>query len=405
MLQLPNMTQEFPQLSTGERDGRWQRIREEMNQRGIDCLLLYGNSGRWNEMHGNIRYVTGYADNLSGTGYALFPARGHGTLITQMSVKRSAFAMSWFTDIRGRATTQLLPILQERLSELGATRGVLGLVGISFGDDENIGIPWNVYQAIQRQLPGLKLVDTTDLFFALRSVKSDEEIACLEQSAKLVDVGYQAHLEFARLGVSERELYTGVVRAMDLAGAEPPTFLLLSSGPMPGKQQGGDHIPANRVLHAGDVICSETSPKWLGYQAQGLHCFVVGKPTAQMRTLADYASEVFLTCAEQLRPGTTVEAVEHAADAVIERARAVVGDLADGLRPLCTAAGLGGPDPAPRPPVLQPNQAFILEIGPGGRPYNPAQHVYGGYLIVTTDDRPRHLSGVPIEQMLLTVIE
>lgn len=395
----------FPQLSTAERDRRWNRIRDEMSQRGIDCLLLYGNSGRWNEMHSNIRYVTGYADNLSGTGYALFPVRGEGTLITQMSVKRSASAMSWFTDIRGQSTTRLLPILLDHLSNLNAIQGTLGLVGISFGDDENIGIPWNAYEAIRRQLPDLSLVDVTDLFFDLRSVKSDEEIACLKQSAKLVDVGYRAHLEFAKSGVSERELYTGVVRAMDLAGAEPPTFLLLSSGPMPGEQQGGDHIPANRRLLAGDVICSETSPKWLGYQAQGLQCFVVGKATVEMRTLAGYASDVYLTCAEQLRPGNTVEQVEHAADHLIERARKAVGDLADGLRPLCTPAGLGGPDPAPRPAVIQPNQAFILEIGPGGRSYNPAQHVYGGYLIVTTEDHPIHLSGIPIEQMLLTVID
>src|SRR5258707_1356782 len=120
-----------------------------MTRRGIDCLVLNGSSGRWNEMNANIRYIAGYADNLSG-------------------------------------------------------------------------------------------------------------------------VGYQAHLDLARPGVSERELYTGIVHAMDAAGAEPPTFLLLSSGPMPGPdQQTGDPIPSNRILQPGDVISTETSPKWAGYQAQG----------------------------------------------------------------------------------------------------------------------------------------
>jgi hypothetical protein len=40
----------------------------------------------------------------------------------------------------------------------------------------------------------------------------------------------------------------------------------------------------------------------------------------------------------------------------------------------------------------------MLEIGPGGRPYSPSQHVYGGYCIVTTHAAPRHLGGVPIER-------
>ncbi len=396
---------EFYQVSDAERDRRWRGIREEMTRRGVDCLLLNGNSGRWNEMHANIRYVCGYADNLSGTGYAIFPLLGEGTLLTQMSTKRSAFAMSWFTDIRGMATANLVEVLAERLAELGLERGTLGLVGISFRVDEHIGLPWNLYQAIRQKLPNLRIVDVTDLFFELRSVKSDEEIACLEHSAKLVDIGFRAHLELIREGVAEREVYAGVVRAMDVAGAEPPTFLLLSSGPMPGPQQGGDAIPSNRLLQRGDVVCSETSPKWAGYQSQGLQCIVVGRPTAEMRELAKYGAEVYRLCADELRPGNTLEQAIHAADHVVERARATLGGLADGLRPICGAAGLGGPDPFPRPAELQPNQAFMLEIGPGGRSYNPSQHVYGGYCIVTTEGAPRHLGRVPIEQMLLTAVE
>ncbi|MGH7088117.1 MAG: hypothetical protein ACREFQ_04390, partial [Stellaceae bacterium] len=56
---------EFNHLSDAERDRRWSRIRAEMEKRGVDCLLLNGNSGRWNEMNANIRYVAGYADPLS----------------------------------------------------------------------------------------------------------------------------------------------------------------------------------------------------------------------------------------------------------------------------------------------------------------------------------------------------
>ena len=59
---------DFYQLSTAERDRRWQAIRAGMDRLGLDCLLLSGNSGRWNEMLANVRYVSGYADNLSGIG-------------------------------------------------------------------------------------------------------------------------------------------------------------------------------------------------------------------------------------------------------------------------------------------------------------------------------------------------
>jgi len=405
MLPDQTVTPEFHQLSLAERDRRWERIREEMSRRGMDCLLVVGNSGRWNEMHANIRYVCNYADNLSGIGYAIFPLAGEGTLLTQMATKRSAFRMSWLRDIRGLATRNVVDILAERVGALGLERGTLGLVGISFRLNENLGLPWNTYEAIRRRLPNLRLVDVTDLFYELRSVKSDEEIACLAKSAEIVDIAYRAHRELIREGTSEREVYAGVVRAMDAAGAEPPTFLLLESGPMPGPQQGGDFIPSNRILRRGDAVFSETSPKWAGYQAQGLQCFVVGRPTQEMREMAKYAAEAYRVCQDRLRPGSTLDDAVRATDAIVERARTKLGGLADAVRPLLGAAGLGGPDPYPRPAELRPNQAFMVEIGPGGRPYDPPQHLYGGYCVVTTQGAPRRLGTISIEEMLLTAIE
>jgi Xaa-Pro aminopeptidase len=397
----------FNQLSDAERDRRWQRIRAEMASRGVDCLLLNGSSGRWNEMNANIRYVAGYADNLSGVGYAIFPIHGDGTLITQMTVKRSAYAMSWFPDIRGAATGKAADILAERLTDLGLAHGTLGLVGMIYRGDESYGIPWSLYQEVQRKLPSLEIVDVSDLFFELRSVKSEEEIDCLAKSAKLVDAGYHAHLDLARPGATERELYAGIVHAMDLAGAEPPTFLLLSSGAMPGgEHQTGDPIPSNRILQPGDVISSETSPKWAGYQAQGLQCIVLGKPRPEMVELAKYAAEIFHLTADQLRPGNVWQEAEHAGAEIIERVRkGPLGDLANGLWPHCSIAGLGGPDPFPVSNVIQPNQAFMVEMGVGGRRFQPPQSIQGGYCIVSTDGAPRHLSGVPIEKMVLSAVE
>src|SRR5688572_7590205 len=132
----PGMTPEFTQLPGAERDRRWTRIRQEMSRRGVDCLLLNGNSGRWNEMNANIRYVCDYADPLSGTCYALFPLAGDGTLVTQMTLKRSATRMSWFKDIRSAATHRLPEIVEERLAELNLAGGTLGLVGIVFRSEE-----------------------------------------------------------------------------------------------------------------------------------------------------------------------------------------------------------------------------------------------------------------------------
>lgn len=400
---------EFIELPEAERERRWKQLREEMSRRGVDCLLLNGNSGRWNEMNANIRYVCDYADPLSGTCYALFPAAGDGTLITQMTLKRSATRMSWLKDIRSAATGRVPQIVEERLTALNLAGGTLGLVGMIFRDDENIGLPWNLLEAIKKRLPKLKIVDVTDLFFELRSVKSAVEIDCLAQSARLVDIGFEAHLTAWRPGITEREYYAAVVHAMDAAGAEPPTFLLMESGKLFGPWLTQDPIPTGRTLAPGDYIVSETSPKWAGYQAQGLQCIVLGKPTAEMKELVKYGTEIWHHCLERLRPGNTLEQVVRAADGLIEKARGKLGHMAETLHLHVSYAGLGGPDPLARPGIIQPNQAFMPEIGPmGGRLKTapPPFRINGGYLVVSTEDKPRHYFGShPIEERLMSAVE
>jgi Xaa-Pro aminopeptidase len=400
--------EEFNQVSSSERDRRWARIRAEMAKRGVDCLLLNGNSGRWNEMNANIRYVAGYADPLSGTCYALFPAGGNGTLVTQMTGKRSLYTLSWFEDLRVGQTVDLAKIVEERLTELGLSRGTLGLVGICFRARENVGLPWNLLEEIRQRLPQLRIVDVTDLFFELRSVKSEEEIRCLEKSAEIADVGFEAHLQGYRPNITEREYYAAIVHAMDAAGAEPPTFLLLESGPLFGAWLTQDPIPSSRLLDRGDYIVSEASPKWAGYQAQSLQCAVLGTPTAEMKELVKYGAEVWYRVTDQLRPGNTLEQAEHSADDIIEKARKRLGDYAGALVPHCSYAGLGGPDPFPRPLEIQPNQAFMGEIGPysGRSKPRPPWRMNGGYCLISTNGAPRHLSGkYPIEARLMAVIE
>lgn len=289
------------------------RVRKEMARRGVDCLLLNGSSARWNEMNANIRYLAGYADPISAACYALFPGNSPGTLITQMGSKRSVYAMSWFEDIRAGKSADLPAIVEARLSELGLGGGTLGLVSIVFRDDEIYGLPWNQLEVIRQKLPNLKLVDVSDLFFDLRSVKSDEEIQCLERSAGIADVGFEAHVRGYRPGMTEAEYYAAIVHAMDAAGAEPPTFLLMESGPLSGPWLAQDPLSSKGVLCRGDYVVSEASPKWAGYQAQELQCAVIGAPTAEMKELVKHGVEVWHRMTELLRPGNTLHQAERGA--------------------------------------------------------------------------------------------
>ena len=64
-------------------------------------------------------------------------------------------------------------------------KGTLGLA--------NKDMPLAGYQQLQRALPEARLVDVSDIFANVRTLKSEEEIALIEHANRVFDAGYPAY--------------------------------------------------------------------------------------------------------------------------------------------------------------------------------------------------------------------
>ena len=89
----------IPQLSIQERDRRYQMVRTEMAKRGIDVLILPANTGRWEQLQGDSRYLTsigGFATEV----FTVFPREGD---VTAYIFNRAGWwkqAQKWVEDVR-----------------------------------------------------------------------------------------------------------------------------------------------------------------------------------------------------------------------------------------------------------------------------------------------------------------
>src|SRR5512137_977365 len=78
-------------FSTQEYERRHRKIRELMQLRGIDCLVITGHNGGFGSAGADIRYVSGLPGAILTDGpYILFPLFGEPTGITS-----SPFAAEW----------------------------------------------------------------------------------------------------------------------------------------------------------------------------------------------------------------------------------------------------------------------------------------------------------------------
>jgi Xaa-Pro aminopeptidase len=290
-----------PLLSIQERDRRYNIVRDEMAKRGIDVLLLPANTGRWEQMQGDSRYLTsigGFATEV----FTVFPREGE---VTAYIFNRAAWwkqAQNWVEDVRdGRNRWSENAI--ERIRELGCERRTIGISGLAglVRAPEGI-IPYSTVRTIEEAFPQAKLVNVTEMMQEIRAVKSPEEVSFLERSAAIIESAIDVLARTARPGVSEKELYGAMIHAMLANGGELPTLFFLSAGP---GLTNSSFVPTEYRIQKGDRIVDEIEAKYGGYAAQAVSPAVVGKPDEEYQTMIDLSRACFDAVLGAMKPGVT----------------------------------------------------------------------------------------------------
>jgi Xaa-Pro dipeptidase len=289
----------IPQLSIQERDRRYKIVRAAMAERGIDVLLLPANTGRWEQLQGDSRYLTtigGFATEV----FTVFPREGD---VTAYIFNRAAWwerAQQWVKDVRdGRNRWGQNAI--ERITELGLQKGTIGISGLAglFRAPEGI-IPYSSVKAIQDAFSQAKIVNATEMMQDIRAVKSAEEVAMLERSAQIVEKTIDAMVENANPGVSEKELYGAMVHAMLANGGELPTLFFLSAGP---GLTNSSFVPTDYRIQEGDRLINEIEAKYAGYGSQAVSPVVIGAADDEYQKLIQISRACFDAVLHNMKPG------------------------------------------------------------------------------------------------------
>ncbi|MDP6105553.1 MAG: M24 family metallopeptidase [Acidimicrobiales bacterium] len=249
--QIPNGEKVRGTFSDVEMQGRLDRLRVVMADRGVDAVLF-------TSIH-NVNY---YADFL----YCSF-GRPYGLVVTQeasTSISANIDAgQPWrrtfgenvvFTDWRRdnyvRAVQSLVP--------------ADGRLGVEH-DHINVALLGKVGAA----LPGTEVVDVSADCMRLRMLKSDEEIAVITHGARIGDIGGAACVEAIAEGVPEHEVALHSTQAMvrEIARTFPHVELMDTwTWFQSGINTDGAHNPVtSRRIERGDILSLNCFPMIAGY--------------------------------------------------------------------------------------------------------------------------------------------
>lgn len=348
----------YPQFSVAEHERRYSAVRTFMREQGLDCLILMGSSSRRGEGMGNLRYLSGLADKSSACSYLLFPVDGEPVIFLGLKVKPSGVATSWVADMRPFSSENAGENLAQEISIKKMEKGKIGLVGA----DYSLSMPYNVYQTLKEKLPDAHFIEASNMLYALRLVKSQEEIEFIRRAAKMCDRGYYAELSVVRPGLTEFQLQASILKAMFDVGCEEPALVLVNSC-----RDGGpvlpvvDPYPSGRVIRAGDTVFTEITGQYGGYCAQSLHTVCVGSVDPKTKEMFRFACDLLHTVLHEMKPEKTWnEVASHGA-------RMLEGKGYTRATQFFHSIGLGFPDPDPRPRGnirLKPGMVFSVEASP-----------------------------------------
>ena len=292
----------IPTFSLEERDRRWNLLRQEMRTADLHALISLPNEGHWDQFGADTRYMTQIGGTQTEVG-AVLPVEGEVTAIVRGAneIEWWGLAQDWVKDIRPSRRSYGEPVI-ERLKEIRAERvGVIGLAGLVRAP-EGI-VPWGTFEKIRAALPTVKFENATDLMQQVRSVKSAEEVAFIEQAAEIIGKAIDVLIEHVKVGVRENELIAEMLREIVYQGGEPITMMLFGTG--------GPEVPwaqrvfTTRQLKAGDLINTEVEGKYAGYIAQALQPISLGPKPQQLEKIFAETKIIFDRMLKILKPGVT----------------------------------------------------------------------------------------------------
>jgi Xaa-Pro dipeptidase len=291
----------FPRAELQE---RLARARQVLAERGLDAALFTGPE--------NIFYLTGQQT----PGYYTFqclllPARGEPVFLLRQLEVTNFLRNCHLEDYASYGDgDRPLDLLVQTLRH----RGLLGgRIAIEKG---GWFLPIAFYESLSAVLP--RLEDATGIVEAMRRVKSQAEIAKIEESVRQADAGIRAGLQAVRPGATENDLVAAMMHAAITAGAEYMGMEpLVSSGP----RSGVPHATwRRRRLEAGDGIFLEMSGCYDRYHSGAMRTAWIGEPPKLARELEMVVLAALDAAIAAARPGATCAAPHLAAQKVIDEA-------------------------------------------------------------------------------------
>ena len=251
-----------------------ERIKEELERCGLEGMIICRPA--------NIQYASGF----TGTTATLLVSEKQCYIISDFRYEEQiAEQVKGFTYVESGSG---------HMETAASLISSLALETIGFEEDY---MTVEEFQSLEAKVNG-RLVPSAEILYRLRSIKTPEEVAWMEQAASIADQAFTQILGYIKPGITELDVACELEYRMKKLGAEGFSFhTIVASGPNTSMPH---HETGSRKLQNGDFVLMDYGCKVHGYCSDMTRTVALGQVTGEMKRVYDTVLEAQKIVLEQL---------------------------------------------------------------------------------------------------------
>ena len=373
----------YPRFSDNEYRRRSRLVKKMMRDKNLEAMLIHGSGS----FAGTISYLTNYIG--TSPSFLIYPLESDPTLLLHFyNHIPGTKAMCVLDDVQWHRNDPARSVV-ENLEKKKLTRSRLGVVGLNT-------MPYSQFAAIKERLPNATFVDVSKEYNWIRWVRSEEELDWFRKSAYLTDLTMEALEKKIRPGLTLHDLNALVHEAFLKEGGQLWIAYLSSTSMTNPEVFVPWQVPTFKKVNKGDVVITEITVGYHGYNAQAHRPFAVGKePTPLYKKLFDVALQCFEDVSKALKDGATSEEVLNATSVIEENGFTVYDSLVHGEGAKNPELGSRSSAHPKEPFVFRENMVCVIQP----QPITP-DHKAGlqlGDAVVVTKNGAKNLHKYPLK--------
>ena len=286
---------------------RIQKAAKLIREKGLDVMVVCSTESDY----ANARYFSGFWPLFERAGVAI-SANGDAALL--VGPESAVFAQDFgkidkifvLKEFRESADPAYPELIPDTFNDAFKAIGVTGEnIKIGLGSYVECTLP--IYEGLKDSFPKAEIVRCNDIMVNLRKIKSANELACIKEGFRIVDLATDEVIRQLRPGVTELDMVGVAQRVIYENGAEYeglPMYVFSEASTRHAISRS-----SYRVIGKGDIVQLNLSAKIDGYSpAVGLPV-VMGKLEGERREIVEFCLKAHDWTVDQIKAGVPADKI------------------------------------------------------------------------------------------------